>query len=287
MGINTQGMCTSFKRDVLQGLHAFGPSVIRAATTADTFNAALYLANQGINNATTSYTQNTASFTGTQTGTSLNVSAVAYGTIVVGMLIVGTGITAGTYISALGTGTGGTGTYTTSVTGTATGAAITSTGELSGTNYTAGGVAITNATAPAMTNATITTSSISGVTLTVGAVATGTIVIGQAVTGTGVAPGTVITAGAGLSWTVNNTQTVASTSMTLSGTTAYWTPSANLVWTTLTSNGAFDSVLVYNNTAAGKNAVSVHTFGTQNVTAGVFTLTMPVNAAGTALLNFA
>jgi len=33
--------------------------------------------------------------------------------------------------------------------------------------------------------------------------------------------------------------------------------------------------------------VSVHTFGAQSVTAGTFTLTMPANAAGTALLNVA
>ena len=72
-----------------------------------------------------------------------------------------------------------------------------------------------------------------------------------------------------------------------SGTTAYWTPSGNFVWANLTSNAAFDAALVYNNTAAGKNAVSVHTFGAQNITAGTFTLTMPTNAAGTALLNLA
>jgi hypothetical protein len=45
-------------------------------------------------------------------GTILNVSAVASGTLSVGMVISGTGITAGTTITALGTGTGGTGTYT-------------------------------------------------------------------------------------------------------------------------------------------------------------------------------
>jgi hypothetical protein len=53
----------------------------------------------------------------------------------------------------------------------------------------------------------------------------------------------------------------------------------------VTLSTAFDTVLVYNNTASGKNAVSVHTFGSQTVTAGNFTLTMPTNAAGTALLQ--
>ena len=48
-------------------------------------------------------------------GTSLNVTAITNGVIQVGMLITGTGVTAGTTITALGTGTGGTGTYTVSV----------------------------------------------------------------------------------------------------------------------------------------------------------------------------
>jgi hypothetical protein len=72
---------------------------------------------------------------------------------------------------------------------------------------------------------------------------------------------------------------------TTSGTTAYWTPSGNYSWTALTSSAPFDSVLLYNATASGKNAVSVHTFGAQSITAGNFTLTMPPNAAGTALIN--
>jgi len=76
------------------------------------------------------------------------------------------------------------------------------------------------------------------------------------------------------------------TAPTTSGTTAYWTPSASLVYTNVTITTPFDSVLIYNSTQAGR-AVSVHTFGSQSVTAGTFTLTMPTNAAGTALLNLA
>ena len=38
---NSQAMCTSFKQDLLNGLHAFGTSVVRASTAADTFKAAL------------------------------------------------------------------------------------------------------------------------------------------------------------------------------------------------------------------------------------------------------
>jgi hypothetical protein len=99
--------------------------------------------------------------------------------------------------------------------------AYSATGEVTGTNYTAGGITVTNATAP-----------------------------------------------------------------TTSGTTAYWTPSASLVYTNVTISTAFDTVLIYNSTQSNR-AVSVHTFGSQTVTAGTFTLTMPTNAAGTALLNIA
>lgn len=68
--------------------------------------------------------------------------------------------------------------------------------------------------------------------------------------------------------------------------TATWTPSANLVWASLTISTAFDTVLLYNQTQ-GNRAVSVHTFGAQTVTAGTFTLTMPTPGAGTSLLNLA
>lgn len=73
---------------------------------------------------------------------------------------------------------------------------------------------------------------------------------------------------------------------TTSGTTGFTTPTASLVFTNVTLTTAFDAVLIYNNTQANR-AVSVHTFGSQTVTAGTFTLTMPTNAAGTALINIA
>lgn len=111
--------------------------------------------------------------------------------------------------------------YLASATINASTTAYTATGEVSGTNYSAGGVTVTNATAP-----------------------------------------------------------------TTSGTTAYWTPSASLTYTNVTLTTAFDTVLIYNSTQ-GNRAVSVHTFGSQTITAGTFTLTMPTNAAGTALINIA
>ena len=150
---NSQALATSFKQDLLNGLHAFGTTVIRAGTTKDTFYGALYFATATIGAATTAYTV---------------------------------------------------------------------TGEATGTNYTAAGIAVTNATAPST-----------------------------------------------------------------SGTTAFWTPSASLAWTTLTIATAFDCLLIYNNTAAGKNAVGAFTFGSQTITAGNFTLTMPTNDASTGLIRLA
>jgi hypothetical protein len=75
------------------------------------------------------------------------------------------------------------------------------------------------------------------------------------------------------------------TEPTTSGTTGYWTPSASLVYSTVTL-AAFDTVLIYNSTQSNR-AIGVYTFGSQTVTAGNFTLTMPTNAAGTALIQLA
>ncbi len=63
-----------------------------------------------------------------------------------------------------------------------------------------------------------------------------------------------------------------------SGTTAIWTPSASIAFGTVTLSTAFDAVLLYNSTQSNK-AISVHTFGSQTVTFGTFTLTMPTNDA--------
>lgn len=148
---NTQAICTSFKVEALNGIHALGTTVTRGSTAADSFKAALYLASATVNASTTAYS---------------------------------------------------------------------ATGEVSGTNYTAGGASFT--------------------------------------------------------WTAPSS----------TGTTAFTTPSASIAWTTVTLSTAFDAVLLYNTTQANR-AVSVHTFGSQTVTAGNFTLTMPTNDATTGLLRIA
>lgn len=77
------------------------------------------------------------------------------------------------------------------------------------------------------------------------------------------------------------------TAPTTSGTTGYWTPSASLSWAALTSSGAFDAVAIYNSSSTSSLEVSVHTFGSQSVTAGTFTLTMPSNDSTNALIRIA
>ncbi len=151
---NSQAMCSQFKVDILNGLHAFGASVVRGATTKDSYKTALYLVTASRGAADTVYS---------------------------------------------------------------------STGELAGTgNYTQTGTGVTTGTAPS-----------------------------------------------------------------LSGTTAIFTPSASVSWAALTSSGAFDAALLYNDTSATKLAVAVFTFGSQTVTAGTFTLTMPTNDASNALIRIA
>lgn len=86
--------------------------------------------------------------------------------------------------------------------------------------------------------------------------------------------------------TVTNATAPLSTNTSATAGIAYWTPSASFTWSALTVNTAFDSLLVYNSTQSNK-AVSVHTFGPQTITAGTFTLTMPVNDTTNALLRLA
>lgn len=148
---NSQAICTSFKAEVMSGVHALGTTVARGGTTADTLKAALYLTTATVGAATTAYS---------------------------------------------------------------------STNEVTGTGYTAGGITVTNATAP-----------------------------------------------------------------TTSGTTGYWTPSASLVYSTVTI-GPTDCVLIYNSTQSDK-AIQALTFSSQTITAGTLTLTMPTNDASNALLRLA
>ena len=159
---NSAGISLSFKTELLKGLHAFDTTVIRAATTPDTFYAALYYIGGSISASTTAYT------------TSYEVADSGY--------------TTGTNLS---------------------------------THYSPGGQSITNTA-------------------------------GQVV---------------------------------LSGTTACWTPSASVVWSTVNISLNFDTVLIYNNNPSlSKNAVANFNFGAQNVN-GSFSITMPTNNSTSALIR--
>lgn len=98
---------------------------------------------------------------------------------------------------------------------------------------------------------------------------------------TGEVSGTGYTAG-GVAVTMGTVPTATNSSTTAG--VAFVTPSASFVYTTVTLSTAFDTVLLYNSTQSNK-AVSVHTFGSQTITAGTFTLTMPSNTTSTALLR--
>ncbi len=100
----------------------------------------------------------------------------------------------------------------------------------------------------------------------------------SAYTATGEVSGTGYTAG-GVSVTNGNTAA-------LTGTTAYWTPSAAIVYTTVTLTTAFDAVMVYSTTDSNRN-IGVYTFGSQTITAGTVTLNMPTNDSTNALVRFA
>ena len=52
----TQAMATSFKVEILDGIHNFGSGVIRASTAADVFKLALYTSSATLGASTTAYT---------------------------------------------------------------------------------------------------------------------------------------------------------------------------------------------------------------------------------------
>jgi hypothetical protein len=113
--------------------------------------------------------------------------------------------------------------YLASATTDGTVGAYTATGEVTGTNYTAGGVVVTNGVTAALT-----------------------------------------------------------------GTTAYWTPSGTsgaITFSNVTLSTAFDAMMLYSTTDANRS-LGVFTFGSQTVSAGNFTLTLPTNNSTTGLIRF-
>ena len=65
----SQAMATSFKVDLLNGIHAFGTTVTRGSTNADTFKIALYTSSATLDASTTAYSvTNEVSGTGYSAG---------------------------------------------------------------------------------------------------------------------------------------------------------------------------------------------------------------------------
>ncbi len=111
------------------------------------------------------------------------------------------------------------------------------------------------------------TGSISGTTLTITSAITGTVQIGQLLTGSGVSNRTYIVAGSGLSWTVSNSQTVGSTSMTSTCYKASATFSGTISGTTLTVTTAIVGTIQIGQFLS---AVSGSTSGSTGVANGTY-----------------
>jgi hypothetical protein len=95
-----------------------------------------------------------------------------------------------------------------------------------------------------------------------------------------------LTNGSGTGYTAGGANVTNAAAPLLYTDTATWTPSAPIVWNALTSSAAFDTVFLYNSTNGNKGIAS-YGIGSQTITAGTLTLTMPTPAAGTALINIA
>ena len=89
----------------------------------------------------------------------------------------------------------------------------------------------------------------------------------------------------GTGYTAGGITVTNATAPATSGSTGIWTPSASLVYTTV-SIGPTDCVLLYNSSQSNK-AIAAYTFSSQTLTAATLTLTMPTNDASNALLRIA
>lgn len=90
----------------------------------------------------------------------------------------------------------------------------------------------------------------------------------------------------GAGYTAGGVSVTNATAPSVSGTTGIWTPSANIAYSGVTLVSAFDTVLLYNSTQSNAG-IAAYTFGSQTITAGTLTLTMPANGASTALVQLA
>jgi hypothetical protein len=179
-------------------------------------------------------------FTASISSNVLNVTSIGQGVIAVGQVLADTtdALAGGTQITGFISGAGGIGTYTVSVPQTVASETMSGTtnasqivpnlrARIGQTVYASTYTQAVNALGSwaqvasieigsANTSGAVIVGSISGTTLTVGSVTSGTVAIGQFLSdSTGdIIPGTAITGGSGSSWTVNNSQTVTSETIT-------------------------------------------------------------------------
>lgn len=90
----------------------------------------------GTSAGTTITAVNTAAFTGYTSGTTLTITALTSSAIALGLIVTGSNMTPGTYISAFGSGSGGTGTYTLSQNQSVASGSSGTPVSLTGTSYT-------------------------------------------------------------------------------------------------------------------------------------------------------
>lgn len=108
----------------------------------------------------------------------------------------------------------------------------------------------------------------------------------SATTGAGNAAYTATGEVSGTNYSAGGVTVTHATAATSSGTTAYWTPTASIVYTTVTLSTAFDCVMLYDSSRTNAS-ISTHTFGSQTITAGTLTLTMPTNDSTNGLVRIA
>jgi hypothetical protein len=204
----------------------------------------------GTPNASRTATTTASDTTSSISTTVLTVAGTVTGTFSVGMILTGTGVTAGTYISSLGTGTGGAGTYNVNISQTVSSTAITGTIGVATANFASQSVApypvgssiIVTGLSPSNFNGTFvvtacTTTTVSWVDINGAASSTGT--------------GTVVTSGSGATAVATIDAKLNTTSLTYGG-VGYVSPPGVVLSATDGNGGAITAT-----TSLGVGAVTI------------------------------
>jgi len=90
----------------------------------------------------------------------------------------------------------------------------------------------------------------------------------------------------GTGYTAGGATVTNATAPLLYSSTATWTPSASLVWSSVTISN-FDTLGIYNSTQSGNGVALIWLGGAQTVISGTFTVSMPTPGATTSLIQIA